>query len=166
MDITNYLSQINSSTESIYILIRALIVFIFATLFIRLNKRMHLETSFDFVLTIMLGAVLERGIFNDSSDLIQSLAVTSLLVIAYRSISTITYISKFWGRIFKGKCVVLYDKGKFDRKKMKILQITEDDIMAACRETLKCSALNKVARVNLERTGKFSFIMETGRNND
>jgi len=41
---------------------------------------------------------------------------------------------------------------------METQQITEEDIMEACRRELQCDNLDAVLQINLERTGKISFI--------
>ncbi|AHE65871.1 hypothetical protein Loa_00282 [Legionella oakridgensis ATCC 33761 = DSM 21215] len=75
-----YLDKINSSMDIMYVLLRTVIIYIYAVFLIRVgNKRFNFETTIDFVLIIIIGAVLSRTI-NGPSTLMQAISGSTLLI--------------------------------------------------------------------------------------
>lgn len=156
MDFYDFLRQLDSSTDLEFTLIRAVIVYLYAVFLFRLNKRIHLESAFDFVLTIIIGAVLGRTIYGKES-LISVLAASLLLIFLHKIFALLSFYSRKFGRIAKGESVVLYNKGKFNHNVMKHLQITREDILSICRIEMHRDELNKNEEVRLERNGHISI---------
>jgi uncharacterized membrane protein YcaP (DUF421 family) len=137
---------------------RAVLVFTFTLLFIRLSGRrsfgMHMPI--DNVVTILLGAVLSRAIVG-ASPLIGTLLAGLVIVILYRLASGLAVYSKWFGRIVKGKVEIVYDEGKFYKDKMSRCMVTEKDLEEQIR--LKgIDSFDKVKSIHVERNGEISVV--------
>ncbi len=158
MDYVKFLNSINSDLGMTAILIRTFIIFFYAIILLRLNNRLHLNTSFDFVIIISIGAILSRGIYAGDFSLLQTMASTLLISLLHKLCSRLTFYSTFFGKILKGSPIVLYGNGEFNQQAMKNSQITKEDIMASLRNNMNTNSLASIAQINMERTGDISFI--------
>lgn len=158
MTLFNYLSQINSSPDLFPTLIRTIIVYIYAVFLIRItNNRLQLKTVFDFVLIVVVGAVLGRTIYGEA-PLVTTLAAALMLVLVHKTFAILSFKYHRLGKILKGRTKILYSNGTFNKKIMKKTQITQQDIIEACRFQLHFNSLEKIAEIRLERNGTVSFI--------
>lgn len=158
MDYVQLLNNINSGLGMSVILIRTFILFFYAIFLLRMNSRLHLNTSFDFVIIISIGAILSRGIYAGDFTLLQTVSSTLLITLLHTFCSRLTFYSTFIGKILKGSPIILYQNGKFNKVTMKNSQITKEDIMASLRSNMNTSSLSSIDQINMERTGDISFI--------
>ena len=153
-----FLDQINSDKSILYILIRTIIIYAYAIFLIRIgNKRFNFQTSFDFVLIIMIGAVLSRAI-NGSSTLLEAIEGSSLLVFLHWLFAKAAFYSHKFGRLVKGDSDVVVKDGKLIWDIMKKNQVTEEDLREMIREKLHANDFEQIKEARLERTGSISFI--------
>ncbi|AUH71452.1 DUF421 domain-containing protein [Legionella sainthelensi] len=158
-----YLNKINADHNLIYILIRTFIIYIYAIFLIRIgNRRFNLQTSFDFVLVIIMGSVLSRAI-NGSSTLVASMAASSVIIFLHWLFAFGAFQHHKIGIVLKGKPVILIKDGQIDWNVLKRNQITEEDLRESLREALHHDDLRQVKEARLERTGKLSFILNASK---
>lgn len=155
------LSELNNSSDLWPTIIRTVIVYLYAIFLIRFTKRFHLETTFDFILMVILGAVLGRTIYA-GTDLISTLVATFILILLHKFFAILTFYSKNFGKVIKGEDKILYNDGQFNINAMRKLQITQEDIYEACRRHLHITTLAPVKEIRLERTGNLSFVKKDG----
>ncbi len=153
-----FLIKINSDPNIFYILIRTLIIYVYAIFLIRIgNKRFNFQTSFDVVLIIIIGAVLSRAI-NGSSTLLAAITGSSLLVFLHWLFARASFYSREFGRLVKGNYEILIKDGELIWDVMEKNQVTEEDLREMIREKLNHNNLEHVKEARLERTGRISFI--------
>lgn len=156
--IFDYLNKLNSAHGLIYVSLRAIIIYVYAIFLFRIgNKRYHLETTFDFILILIIGSILSRAI-NGSSTLLQAIASSLVLIFLHYFFCIVTYNSHCLGKMIKGPSFLLIKDGKLNKKALQSNNITEQDLREVCREKLHHDDLQKIKEARLERTGRISFI--------
>ncbi|HAU1151964.1 TPA: DUF421 domain-containing protein [Legionella pneumophila] len=154
----DYLHKINSDPNLLYLFIRTFIIYVFAIFIIRVgNTRYNFETAFDYIFVFVIGAVLSRAI-NGNSTLISAMAGSSLLIFLHWVFAICSFYSHGFGKLVKGKSVLLIQDGQLIWSALKRHQVTEEDLRQVFREKLNESDLTKVKEARLERTGRISFI--------
>lgn len=159
MTIINLLDKINGNSDVTYIVIRAIIIYIFAIVLLRIgNKRFQMNTPLDFIFIIMLGGILGRGIYGDitlSATLISCLVIKSLNWL----FAILTFHSNTVEKILKGSSHILMKNNKIQRRALMVNQITPADIDEECRKALNTTNMENVKEIRLERTGAISFVL-------
>jgi uncharacterized membrane protein YcaP (DUF421 family) len=137
---------------------RALVVFLAALIYIRFSGRraFGLHSSFDNVLSILLGAVLARAITGDS-PFYSTLFAAFVLAFLHRLFAWLTLKSDFVGKIIKGEALPIYRDGQLIEKNMQKCLITHKDLLENMRHN-NIETLDEVSSANVERSGKISFI--------
>lgn len=159
-DFLNYLDKINTDQHIVYTVIRTIITYVYAVILIRIgNKRYQLRTPIDYILIVILGAVLGRTIYGGAS-LLSTLVASFVLVLLHWIFAVICFQSQRMGRIFKGTSVFIIKDNQLNWKTMKKYQITEHDLLEECRQQLNVNDLRLIKEAILERTGKISFILK------
>lgn len=144
-----------------FVLIRTAITYFFAIFLFRIgSKRFRLNSPLDFVVIVIIGAILGRTIYGGSS-LFNTLFASLLIMILHEILARLSFISKRVGYIFKGCSRKLIDNGTIDWHRMRIETITEDDIIAICRKELKTDDLSQINTAYLERSGEITLIPKT-----
>lgn len=156
----SYLEKINSSMDISFVLIRTFIIYIYAIFLIRIgNKRFHFDTTIDFVLIIIIGAVLSRTI-NGPSTLIQAMTGSALLIFLHWLFVKFSFKYHQFGKLIKGRPTILIKEGKIIWEALEENQISKDDLLEIIRDKLKTNNLDQIKKAYLERTGKISFIIK------
>src|ERR1051326_2947073 len=133
MTLLFYLEKLNSSNGLVYILIRAVLVYIYAIFLLRFGKvRFQLYTPFDFVLIIILGAILGRTIYGGVS-LIDTFIASFILILLHSLFALLALKHRPYGRLFKGEAIYLIKDNKIVSKNMRLHRITMEDLKEECR---------------------------------
>lgn len=159
------LTQIWGNKEEIGLLecaARAAAMFAVMVIMIRLSGMRSFGKGdvFDDILTILLGAVLSRGIVG-ATPFLSAVAGGATIMIVHSLLSNLTFYSAMIGRAVKGKCMILYQNGEYDRENMKTANISENDIQEQLRLKLNTDRLDEIKEIYFERTGKVSFVKKT-----
>jgi uncharacterized membrane protein YcaP (DUF421 family) len=138
--------------------IRGIVIFLFSLLLVRLgDKRMFgKSTTFDIVLSIILGSLLSRAITGNAPffpTVITSAALVGLHMVLAQ-LAVYTHIGKF----IKGGEKQLVKDGRLLKEAMKSQQITEHDLLEAVRQKGRTQHLEEVDAAFLERDGTISII--------
>jgi len=138
---------------------RAVVIFFITLIYIRVaGKRVFGRIStFDYVITITLGALLSRAIVG-VSPFVPVIVSSFVFIMLNRLVAWLCLISPAVGRIVKGRSVSLYRDGSFNQKNMKEQLITERDTMEGIRKELNEDSLNNVDEIILERNGEMSVL--------
>lgn len=154
----NLFQYINESHEIPYIIIRCFILFLFSIILIRFgNHRYQLNTTLDLLLVVILGSLVSRGM-NGSSTLILTIVASTALVLSHKLLAKLTFLSRNFEILLKGKPHVLMDDQGFNKENMAHFNITEHDLMEQLRQQFNTSNLDIVEKACLERNGHISFI--------
>lgn len=157
MDLT-ILEKINNNTDTLYVLIRTIVVYIFAVLSLRyVSTRFKLQTPFDYVFVVILGAVFGGALYGAAS-LAATLLSGILLILLHELFAKLAFRSKLFGRIVKGKPCMLINKHKFLTDEMRRNNITQEDLLEICRRQFNHENLADVPKAILERSGDINLI--------
>jgi uncharacterized membrane protein YcaP (DUF421 family) len=138
---------------------RALVVFCVAVLLARVADRRFMGRSacFDFMLGVILGSVLSRGI-NGQAPFFPTLGASALLVIFHRVVGTAAFHSHWFSELVKGRERVLVRNGRLDEDAMRRNKISYDDLCENLRLNGNVIDLSEVREARLERNGSISVI--------
>jgi uncharacterized membrane protein YcaP (DUF421 family) len=141
---------------------RSLLVFCFAIFLARVADRRFMGRSacFDFMLGVILGSVLSRGI-NGQASFFPTLGASALLVIFHRIVGTIAFHSHRFSKWVKGAECVLVRDGTVDHEQMRRNRITFDDLCENLRLNGNASDLGQIAEARLERNGSISVVKKS-----
>lgn len=154
----NFLYKVNADKDIVYLLIRTVIIYVYAIFLLRLgNKRFNFETAFDLILTIIIGAVLSRAI-NGPSTLLGAIAGSAMLIFLHWLLAKAAYHSHNFGKLVKGEPEIIIRDGKLNWKVLQKNQVTEADLNEMIREKLNHDKLEDVREARLERSGKISSL--------
>lgn len=113
---------------------RAVAVFVFAVLVVRLGKKRFIgkNTAFDVILGVMLGSVLSRTI-TGQSPFVPTLCAASVLVGLHWLLSEIAYRWSSFGTLIKGETRILVRDGEVDWHAMSRSNLSRADLLGALR---------------------------------
>lgn len=143
---------------------RAFVVFVFAIILARLADRRFMGRSacYDFMLAVILGSVLSRGI-NGQASFFPTLGASALLVLFHRLVGMIAFRSHRFSEWVKGTERVLVREGKVDHREMSRGDITIDDLWENLRVNGGIADLADVREARLERNGQISVVKKERR---
>ena len=138
---------------------RAFVVFCVAVALARFADRRFMGRSacFDFMLGVILGSVLSRGI-NGQAKFFPTLGASVLLVALHSITGAIAFHSHWFSRLVKGDERVLVRNGKIDEREMRRNKITYADLCENLRINASVTDVKDVAEARLERNGTISVI--------
>jgi uncharacterized membrane protein YcaP (DUF421 family) len=141
--------------------VRAIAVFFYLLLLIRLGKQRLFgkQTSFDVVLSIILGSILSRTV-TGNARLLPTMAASAVLVGLHRLLATLAWRSHRFGALVKGREIRLVEDGRILWDAMRRQGITEHDLFEAVRARAQTDDLSRVKGAYLERSGQISVIVE------
>jgi uncharacterized membrane protein YcaP (DUF421 family) len=158
MEIVRSLIGPDESAEPWQICIRAVLVFVFGVLALRIAGRRTFSqaTPLDIFVAIVVGSNLSR-IMTGKASFFGGLAATLLLVILHRALAMATLRWNFISRILKSTPTPLVRDGKEDRRAMDRHGIAMADLEEALRleQVRDC---DEVELATLEASGKISIL--------
>ena len=138
---------------------RCIFIFIIALTFVRIGDRRSLseKTAFDALFIVLLGAVLARAI-NGSAGFLTSIGAGIVLMVVHRVCAFIAYRSHTFGKLIKGRDVLLVRDGQVDWDAMKRSLVSRHDLEEDLRLDAHTDDLGKIRAARLERSGDISFV--------
>lgn len=157
------LSQLINASDQIgasVMVIRALIVFCFTLIFLRIAGRRSFgqRSAFDLCITVLLGAILSRAIVG-ASPMLPTLAAGTVLVLLHRLIGVLVTRWAWLDDLISGTERLLVKDGRKDRHQMRAGLISDRDLEEALRKKDDNATLEKVARAVLERNGEITITL-------
>jgi uncharacterized membrane protein YcaP (DUF421 family) len=139
--------------------VRAAVMFVICLVLIRLAGRraFGMRMPFDNVISVLLGAVLSRGIIG-ASPFWSTVAAAAVIVALHRLFAWVALYSDAFGRLIKSDSDVLYKDGRLDRKKMNKALISEKDLREGVRVSANIDDLEEADKIYVERDGKISVV--------
>jgi uncharacterized membrane protein YcaP (DUF421 family) len=144
--------------------LRGILITLYAIIIFRINlSRLYGNHScLDFIIYIILGAILGEDIVNNI-PLLPSIIVCTLIVIMYKLMAYLTYKSHRIGKYIKGDKIFLIKNGKLVKKNLECTRITVNDILQSLRLKNGTNNLEIVRTAILERGGEISFEMKRNK---
>lgn len=138
---------------------RGIIVFIIALLLIRISGRRSfgIRAPLDNIIIILLGAVLSRAVVGASPFVPVTIACFAIVVL-HRCVGWLIANSKLVAWLVESDKIILFEKGKYVRKNLKRVQLTEEDVMQGVRKSALTEDLNEIEHIYIERNGEISAI--------
>ncbi|ASQ44779.1 DUF421 domain-containing protein [Legionella clemsonensis] len=154
----NFLFDINTNQALLYVVIRSLLLFSVSIFLIRYgNRRYNLNTASDYLLLVIFGGLISRGI-NGPASLMSTLIAVISLVIFHRAIAMITYRFPYLESFIKGHARLIVKDGQLLWPQLQKYHLTQNDILAEMRVQLNVDDIKMVSSAYLEPTGRISFI--------
>ena len=143
---------------------RAGLMFFITLLFMRISGRrsLGLRTPFDTIITLLLGAVLCRGIVG-ASPFLSVCAAGLVLVVAHRTLAWLALHSEVLARFVHGRPILLYEKGTILRKNLSRGLVSERELLDNLRLHAAGGDLSVIESAWLETNGKIGVILKKAR---
>ncbi|MBA2650407.1 MAG: DUF421 domain-containing protein [Legionella sp.] len=144
--------------------LRGILITLYAIIIFRMNmSRLYgNHSSLDFIIYIILGAILGEAIVNNI-PLLPSIIVCTIIVLIYKILAYITYKSHRIGIYIKGEGIILIKDGEYITKNLRSTRVTSNDILQALRVKTGINTIDSVKVGILERDGQISFQMKRGK---
>ncbi len=162
----NWLLGLDEDVLSVHHMVfRALIVFLFALLIVRVASKRFIggNTAFDMVLGVMIGSVISRAI-TGQSPFFATLCASITLVVLHAFLGKVAFRFGNLGTVIKGQTRVLIRDGKVDWDAMRRSDLSENDLLEALRLRSAVADWEDVKEARLERNGEISVVHK--RSND
>jgi len=139
--------------------VRAVCIFFITLLLIRLSgmRTFGKKSAFDIIITIMLGAILSRGI-TGASSFGGVVAAAAVMVVIHRVVALISMRSPFIAKIVEGESLLLYKNNKIQWKNMKRSSLSLHDLQESIREKINENSFDNVHEIYIESNGKISVV--------
>ncbi len=140
---------------------RAFMMFIIALFLVRLGgiRILGRKSGVDFVIIIMLGAVLARGIVG-ASPFLSTVFAGFVMIIVNKILAQVSARLPYLGNMVKGKPAVLYKSGKIQWDQMDRLGVSRTDLLTSLRLETNSKHLDEVDMALMEPNGRISFILK------
>ena len=137
--------------------LRAIVVFAIALVLIRIAGRRAFgqRSPFDYVVGILLGAILSRAVVG-ASPFVATVAASFAIALLHRVIGCLR--SRRLERLLVGAEREVYRNGRFDDAQMRAALITPTDVHESVRQALGADDLSDVDAAILERNGHVSIV--------
>jgi len=141
--------------------LRALVMFLIALLLVRLGgiRILGRKSGVDFVIIIMLGAVLARGIVG-ASPFMSTVFAGFIMIIVNKFLTQVSARLPYLGNMVKGKPVVLYKNGKIQWDQMDRMGVSRSDLLTSLRLETNSKYLDEVDMALMEPNGRISFTLK------
>ena len=145
--------------DVLQVCMRAGVLFVIALVLIRVAgmRAFGRKSSFDSVITIMLGAVLSRPVVG-ASPFWPTIAGCAVFVVLHRLVGIATARSRWLERIVKGRLRVVYRDGYEDRDQMLRSGISQADLDEATRRHALLPDRDGVREIVMESSGELSVV--------
>ncbi|MBA4697136.1 MAG: DUF421 domain-containing protein [Legionella sp.] len=139
------------------ILITFYAIFIFR---VNLSRLYGSHSALDFIIYIILGAILGEAIVNNI-PLLPSLITCTLIVFIYRGLVFLTFKSHRLGKYLKGDKILIVKNGRYIEKNLKCARLTTNDVLQSLRIKCGINDIKSLKAATLERNGEISFQMKS-----
>jgi uncharacterized membrane protein YcaP (DUF421 family) len=121
------------------------------------NRFLGQETAFDIILGFVLGSTLSRAI-NGSAPFLITLVTAALLVALHHVFAWVSWRSRPWGKILKGRPEMLIQDGRRLEEALRRYRISAGDLEEALRLNARLKDPTQVDEARFERNGSISVI--------
>ena len=138
---------------------RALVVFVFALVLIRIAGRRSfgLKRSLDNIIVILLGSVLSRAIVG-ASPFVATIAACLVLVVLHRLCAWAGIHNRLFSKWINGDKIAVYKNGHFLRENMNKALVHKEDVLEEVRLRALTETLDKIDTVYMEKSGELSAV--------
>lgn len=144
------------------IVLRAIAIFFFLYVLMRLIGRRELSTlePFDLILLVILGDAVQQGLTQDDYSLTGSFLAVGTIAILQLSTSFLNFHVPRLRPILNGEPIVIVQDGKPIERNLKRERVTVEDLLSAARRQ-NIAKLDDVAWALMETSGEITFIKKS-----
>ena len=141
------------------IVVRAVVLFAFVFLIIRVSGRRELSsiTPIDLVLLIILGDLIQQGITQSDNSVTGAMIAVATIAAMQVFASYLAFRFRFARRVLDGDPIVVVQDGRVIERNLRRERMTEDDLAEEARLN-DIASFDEIAWAVLEPTGQISFI--------
>jgi len=145
------------------IVLRAIVLYAFIVLVMRIIGRRELSSMspFDLILLIILGDAIQQGLTQDDYSVTGAVIAVSTIATLQVITSYLSYRSDKARKVLEGQPIVLVDHGKLVDENLRRERMTEDEVAEEMRSQ-QIGSLDEVEWAILESNGSLSFIKKSG----
>jgi uncharacterized membrane protein YcaP (DUF421 family) len=145
--------------DALQVGMRAGVLFVIALVLIRIAgmRAFGRKSSFDSVVTIMLGAVLSRPVIG-ASPFWPTVVGCMVLVVLHRALGVLTARSRWLERVVKGSSRVVYREGHDETRQRVRSGISEADLDEVARRHALLPDHTGVQEIVMESSGELSVV--------
>lgn len=161
MDTIQYLFGEGEHLTLLQMCMRSFGTFIIMLVLIRFSgmRTFAKRSSFDTIITIMLGAIIARGVVG-ASPYWATIAASVVMVAMHRFIAWLSVKNKKFERIVKGIYIKLYQDGALIGNNLEKTGMSENDLHESLRLETKKVTLAEIDTAFMETNGRISFILK------
>ncbi len=139
--------------------LRGILVFFIAIFIIRLSGRRSfgMNMPLDIVVTILLGSILSRAV-TGASPFFPIVCSCVAIAAVHRLSALFAFHSRIFGRLVKGKGMILYSNSTLHVNNLKRFMISEADLLESVRQKANVDTLQEIDSVYMERNGELSVV--------
>jgi uncharacterized membrane protein YcaP (DUF421 family) len=123
------------------------------------RRTASMMAPFDLVLLFLFGGITIGAIVGEDHSVVGAVSAIATIGLAHILVSWSKVRSPLISRIIDGTPVVVYERGRWHEDRMRALRLSEQDVMAAARQT-GLQRLEQVRYAVSERDGKIAIIRE------
>ena len=142
-------------------ILRTVLVYGFLVIGFRLAGKRELGqfNSFDLIVLITIANALQNAIIGPDNSLTGGLIGGATLLVVNYLVVMLCYRYPMLDRILEGREVVMYEKGKLNKKACERELITREELMTVVRRQ-GARSLDEVDKIVLERNGNVSVLLK------
>ncbi len=158
-DMLSDLFGVGTELTAAQMALRGVFVFAFTLLMIRISGRRSLgqHSPFDACITVLLGAILARGVVG-ASPFWSTIATGGALVLLHRAIAMLSSRLPRFDVLVNGRPRTLVTEGAVDNGAMRKALVSAADLVQALREHSVPADLAQARQIVLERNGVISVL--------
>ncbi len=154
------LSLDNKSMTLFYLIHRISLIYILGILFVRFNRQfMGMRTPFYYMINLVLGSILANAIIGTVSYL-AALGMALFILLVNFGIATISFYSKSFEYLVKGRPVLLISDGQIRWDAMRRNLMTYDELMDSVRRNTKSDDISKIEKAYFETSSRITIILK------
>lgn len=144
---------------------RAFIMFVVALTLVRMGgiRMLGRKSASDFIIIIMVGTILTRGIVG-ASPFLSTIFAGFVIIIINKMLAQVSARLPYLSNVVKGKPAVLYKNGQIQWDQMDRLGISRTDLLTSLRLETHNKHLEEVDLALMEPNGRISFTLKEKTN--
>ena len=160
MNVINFLFGEGENLNMLQMCVRAFTMFIIMLVLIRFSgmRTFAKRSPFDTIVTIMLGAILARGVVG-ASDYVDTIVASGVMVVMHRIVAWLSVKRRKFEKLVKGTYIKLYNNGAIIQDALERTGMSENDLHESLRLETKKLTLSEIDTAFLETNGRISFIL-------
>lgn len=161
MNTIDFLFGKGEHLNTLQMCVRAFVMFMIMLVLIRFAgmRTFAKRSPFDTIVTIMLGAILARGVVG-ASNFVDTIVASGVMVVMHRAVAWLSVKSKKFERLIKGSYIKLYNDGAIIIDALEKTGMSENDLHESLRLETKKLTLAEIDTAFLETNGRISFILK------